>query len=155
MSNSKLKLGRNYEHKRAGRVLAFQALYSYEIEKKEVSELLSFESPETALTADGITYARFLLEGTLNNINLIDSLIKDKLVKWDFKRISMIDKAILRFAVFELINEDVPDVIIINEAVEIAKQFGNEESYKFINGILDAINKTKKKNIENSSENKN
>ncbi len=150
MSNSN-KVGKNHEHKRAGRVIAFQALYSYEIQKKEVSELLSFVST-VETNPDGLSYGKYLLEGTINNLLVIDALIKEKLIKWDFNRISLIDKAVLRAATFELLFSDVPDVIVINEAVEIAKQFGNEESYKFINGILDAINKTKKQNLKDCQE---
>ena len=70
-------------------------------------------------------------------------MIISRLKGWDFSRVSMVDKAILRLAIYEMMYEDLEDLIIINEAVEIIKQFGEEESYKFVNGILDAISKRK------------
>lgn len=135
-------VSKNFEHKREGRILAFQALYSYEFEHKEPEALLTFFK-ESESSSEAQSYAQSLVIGILDNISIIDDLIISRLKGWDFSRVSMVDKAILRLAIYEMMYEDLEDLIIINEAVEIIKQFGEEESYKFVNGILDAISKRK------------
>lgn len=135
-------VSKNFEHKREGRILAFQALYSYEFEHKEFDELLAFCN-ETENSAEARSYAQSLVKGILDNLPIIDDLIISRLKGWDFSRVSMVDKAVLRLAIYEMMYENLEDLIIINEAVEIIKQFGGEESYKFVNGILDAISKRK------------
>ena len=95
---------------------------------------------------ESLEYASFLLKGTIENLCEIDDIIKSKLRNWDFNRISNIDKAILRFSIFSMLFEnDLPEKVIINEAVEIVKNFGSEDSYKFVNGILDAVKRSKEK----------
>lgn len=135
-------VSKNFEHKREGRILAFQALYSYEFEHKESDELLAF-CTESENSAEARSYAQSLVKGILDNLPIIDDLIISRLKGWDFSRVSMVDKAVLRLAIYEMMYENLEDLIIINEAVEIIKQFGGEESYKFVNGILDAISKRK------------
>jgi N utilization substance protein B len=135
-------IGKNFEHKREGRILAFQALYSYEFEHKEPETLITFFE-ESESSAEARFYAQSLVKGVLDNLSIIDELITSRLKGWDFSRVSMVDKAILRLAIYEMMYEDLEDLIIINEAVEIIKQFGEKESYKFVNGILDAISKRK------------
>ncbi|OHD05130.1 MAG: transcription antitermination factor NusB [Spirochaetes bacterium GWD1_27_9] len=131
-------------YKRQGRILAFQALFSHEFNQKSLYELLKFNWVEEKYEDKAFEYAKFLIVGTINNINEIDDVIKSKLRNWNFERISSIDKAILRFSIFCLLYEnDLPERIIINEAIEIVKDFGTQDSYKFVNGILDAIRKTK------------
>ena len=130
--------------RRDGRILAFQVLFSYDFNQKDYKELIKFDWNEEKLSAESKEYAEFLIKGTLLNINDIDDKIKSKLKNWDFNRISNIDKAILRFSVFSLLFEnDLPEKVIINEAIEIVKLFGGKDSYKFINGILDAIRQDK------------
>lgn len=137
------------KNKKDGRMFAFQAIYAYEIEQQNMEQLFVHDG-ETPINPNMLEFAQFLVKGTIDNLCAIDEVIKTKLIKWDFNRLSLIDKSILRLAVFELYFTDVPDVIAINEAVETAKLFGAEDSYKFINGILDAINKTKKQNLKNN-----
>lgn len=145
-------VSKNFEHKREGRILAFQALYSYEFEHKTAEELTAFCN-ETENSAEARSYAQSLVAGILDNLPIIDDLIITRLKGWDFSRVSMVDKAILRLAIYEMMYEDLEDLIIINEAVEIIKQFGGEESYKFVNGILDAISK-RKQNKQPEQQNK-
>lgn len=145
-------VSKNFEHKREGRILAFQALYSYEFEHKAAEELLAFCN-ESENSAEARSYAQSLVKGILDNLPIIDDLIIARLKGWDFSRVSMVDKAVLRLAIYEMMYEDLEDLIIINEAVEIIKQFGGEESYKFVNGILDAISK-RKQNKQPEQQNK-
>ena len=135
-------VSKNFEHKREGRILAFQALYSYEFEQKDSGALLNFVN-ESEVSVEVRSYAQSLVCGILDNLSIIDELITSRLKGWDFSRVSMVDKAVLRLAIYEMMYEGLEDLIIINEAVEIIKQFGGEESYKFVNGILDAISKRK------------
>ena len=139
-----IKIKNNFKYKREGRIICFQALYSYDFNDKPASEIVKFDWLEEKIEPETIEYAKFLVEGCFRNLAEIDDLIIKKLRNWEFNRISAVDRAILRFSLFSLLYEkDLDQKIIINEAVEIAKEFGNEDSYKFINGILDAIRKTK------------
>jgi N utilization substance protein B len=86
------------------------------------------------------TFTSDLVRGTLNSLALIDILIDKISTKWKLARMDAIDRAILRLATFELTQrQHVAPAIVINEAVELAKRYGNEQSPQFINGILDAI----------------
>ncbi len=87
-----------------------------------------------------IPYALELSRGTMQNINRIDTLIKESASNWRVERIASTDRNILRIAVCEMLfSEDAPDQVVINEAVEIAKRYGMEESSSFVNGVLDAV----------------
>ncbi len=87
-------------------------------------------------------FANQLVEGTLSHLPQIDPLISQYAQHWDIKRMAVVDRNILRMGVFELLHMDeVPPKVAINEAIELAKRFGDAESALFINGILDAIHK--------------
>jgi len=85
-------------------------------------------------------YALELLRGTMHHLERIDTLIKESASNWRIERIALTDRNLLRVAVYEMLfSEDAPDQVVINEAVEIAKRYGTEESPPFINGVLDAV----------------
>jgi N utilization substance protein B len=85
-------------------------------------------------------YAQEMLEGIIHIREKIDSLIGKAASNWRLSRIAATDRNILRLAVFEMLSDnDIPDQVAINEAVEIAKRFGGDESPAFINGVLDAV----------------
>jgi transcription antitermination protein NusB len=95
-----------------------------------------------ALDDDARAFADELVRGTKRNQGKIDSLIAQVTEHWDLDRMAVVDRNILRVAVYELLwHADVPPKVAINEAIEIAKKFGTQESSRFINGILDRINK--------------
>lgn len=79
------------------------------------------------------------VEGILDRPDHWDKLIARKSANWSFERIAIIDKMILRLAVYELVTEKEPASVVINEALELAKVFGTENSRRFVNGILDAV----------------
>lgn len=81
-----------------------------------------------------------LIRGILNSIASIDHVLDQTSAKWKLERMNAIDRAILRLACFELQCKKLAPAIIINEAIELAKRYGNEQSPQFINGILDALN---------------
>ena len=127
------------------RVLAFQIIYSWDFEKKSDPELL-FESAKN-LSPDEFgdaaeAYVKLTVCGTLENIQTVDNTIRSHLKNWNFDRISRIDLAILRLSAYGLLfQKDTDGKIIINEAVKLAQEFGGDDSYRFVNGILDAIYK--------------
>ena len=133
------------EERKKGRIIAFKALFAYDFSKEDIESLLDFSWTEENISDIAMGYARFLIEGTIKNIDKIDSIIKEKSKNWDFCRISYVDRAILRFSIFSLLFEkDLDYKIAIDEAIEIAKVFGTDDSYRFVNGILDAVKKDKK-----------
>lgn len=107
---------------------------------------LSWMDPEekNALEPDVLYFARLLIAGTLENLPEIDEMIRTHLKNWDFERIGRTDLAILRLAVFQLLYmKDIPASVVLDEAIDISKKFSSDESYRFINGVLDGIKKQK------------
>jgi N utilization substance protein B len=93
------------------------------------------------------TFARTLVEKTVANLDEIDEKIIKVIQNWEYDRISVVDKIILRMGTCEIVYfDDIPPQISINEAIEIGKKYGGNDSGRFINGVLDAI----KKNYEGS-----
>ncbi len=98
--------------------------------KKDIAEIFDFLS--------------FIVKGTLVNLEKIDEVIKKISKNWTIERMSRVDRNLLRLSIYEIIYEpETPKNVIINEAVEIAKKYGNDESPAFVNGILDAAVKIK------------
>lgn len=88
-------------------------------------------------------FANSIVNGTIENLNTIDSIIKKTAENWQIDRMAVIDRNILRLATYELLyRDDIPPSVTINEAIEIAKKYGTEDSSAFINGILDKIKNT-------------
>lgn len=117
-----------------GREKALKALYSYDISKNVSEEILMDEDKEIE------NFSREIVNGVIKNSKEIDSLISKHLKNWKIERLGVIEKNILRIATYELLFKDeIPAAIIIDEAVELAKEYGNENSSSFVNGILDCI----------------
>ncbi|GAF63809.1 transcription antitermination protein NusB [Bacillus sp. TS-2] len=121
-------------NRRVARLRAAQALYQMDLAHTE---------PESALESvldDGEVASDFLNEliyGTLKNKEQIDQLITENLTGWKIERMGHVDRAITRMALYEMLYiEDIPVNVTFNEAIELAKAFGGEESGKFINGLL-------------------
>ena len=135
--------------RRSARIIALQALYQIDISSRPVEEVLNFDWLDKQYDEDTISFAKKLVNGTIVNIEFIDSKIKNQLEHWDLERLSYIDRSILRFSTFSIyFQDDVPDTVIINEAVELAKVFGTDDSYRFVNGVLDGIRKEKIRSME-------
>ena len=133
--------------RRKGRILAFQALYGWESNRVPIEELVSFawlEEEKRAVLDEGMAvFARALIAGAIENINDIDNMIKSHLENWDFLRLNRVDLAVLRMSVYTLMfQSDMSPSIVIDEAIGICKEFGTDDSYRFINGVLDSIRRT-------------
>ena len=85
------------------------------------------------------TVARVLCEGSFSRIEEIDQLITDTSKHWTLERMPTIDRTILRLAIYELLEPGTPTKVVLNEAVELAKTYGTENSGKFVNGLLDTL----------------
>ena len=121
------------------RVAAMQFLYSWESQRHGdlVTALFDFFS-EQEQSRDYYSFAEELIHGVIKDIDLIDEVVKRFTENWAFERIAKVDLAILRLAIFELMRRnDIPPIVTINEAVDIAKSFSTDESKRFVNGILD------------------
>jgi len=124
------------------REYALQGLYMYEVSKTSVENIIEFEWLDEEITEDSKVFAIELIDGVVSNIDKLDTIIMNYSKNWKFERLSVIDKSILRLAIFEMIfKKDIPAVVTINECIELGKTFGGENSGQFINGILDAVNK--------------
>ena len=96
--------------------------------------------PPTTEEAETRLFAEPLIRGVLQHREAIDELIKKHTKNWDFNRIAAVDRNVMRLAIFEMLHrEDIPPVVSINEAVDIAKKFSTQDSGKFVNGILDKV----------------
>ncbi|MDG6894379.1 transcription antitermination factor NusB [Volucribacter amazonae] len=123
------------------RECALQALYSWQISQNPAEDIeLAFFSDDEVLKGTDKPYFRQLFRQTVQFIEPIDEQIKPYLDKRDFDELDPIEKSILRLAVYELKYAlDVPYKVVINEAIELAKSFGAEESHKYVNAVLDKI----------------
>ncbi|MFH1227456.1 MAG: transcription antitermination factor NusB [Planctomycetota bacterium] len=91
-------------------------------------------------SSESAIYASLIFEGYRRNKEYIDKVISDALENWEFNRLGIIDRSILRLTAYELIHcPDVPPAVAINEAIELAKKYGDKTSPAFINGVLDRI----------------
>jgi N utilization substance protein B len=116
-------------------------------------EVLAFQWLDKQYDEATIDFARLIVKGTLKDLQSIDDHIKKQLEHWDLDRVSYVDRAILRFSTYSLFSqEDVPDTVIINEAIDIAKIFGSDDSYRFVNGVLDGIRKEKNREKDHPHE---
>ena len=96
--------------------------------------------PPTTEEAETRLFAEPLIRGVLEHRDAIDEQIKKHAKNWDFHRIAAVDRNIMRLAIYEMLHrQDIPPVVSINEAVDIAKKFSTQDSGKFVNGILDKI----------------
>ncbi|KFX06542.1 MULTISPECIES: transcription antitermination factor NusB [Pectobacterium] len=123
--------------RRRARECAVQALYSWQLSKNDIADVEhQFLSEQDVKDVD-ITYFRELLAGVATQAEKLDQLMAPFLSR-QIDELGQVEKAILRLAMFELSKrEDVPYKVAINEAIELAKIFGAEDSHKFVNGVLD------------------
>ena len=125
------------------RELALQLLYQFDLRGAVPEEIREQFWKEQETPEEVRAFADELFTGTVAQLPAIDPLIAGCASNWDLKRMAVIDRNILRLGVYELLHRsDVPPKVCINEAIELAKRFGDAESGKFINGVLDAVHKS-------------
>ena len=89
---------------------------------------------------EAFEYAQDLVRGTLDNRERIDELIRSQADNWRLERMPAVDRNILRLAIYEMLHEqDTPKLVVLDEAIELAKKFGSEQSGRFVNGLLDGL----------------
>lgn len=134
--------------RREGRELALQALYSKDLVLQEASSVLKRlvenfaegEEPTLEVQSRAYEFAGELVNGVIANLSAIDAAISEKSKHWSMSRMARVDLNILRLAVYELLyRPDIPKNVTMNEAIEVAKKYGADDSAAFVNGILDEI----------------
>jgi N utilization substance protein B len=126
--------------RRKAREIALQVLYGLDVLKINAKEAIDLFWNNFEAFGEVKDFSSFLVEGTWNSKDKIDTLISSCAENWSIARMSRVDKNILRMAVFELLDcQDIPPKVTLNEAIDLGKVYGSENSGAFINGILDAL----------------
>jgi N utilization substance protein B len=129
--------------RRDGREAAIQFLYQVDVHRPEnIDEALAAFWKQNDEPQNVRDFADDLLRGALEKLPEVDARIHNLADNWDFARLAVVDRNILRLAVYEMLfRPEIPPVVSINEAIEIAKKFSTAESGKFVNGLLDQVKK--------------
>jgi len=129
--------------RRDGREAAIQFLYQFDTHKPaNVDQSLIAFWEQNDYPKNVRDFANDLLRGALEKLPEVDAKIRTLADNWDFERLAAVDRNILRLAVYEMLfRPEIPPVVSINEAIEIAKKFSTAESGKFVNGLLDRVKK--------------
>lgn len=128
------------------REYALQILYQMDIRHSHSAQVIhEFWENHDSPPAEIRSFADQLVEGTMEHLGEIDPVITRYASNWSLKRMGMVDRNIIRLGTFELMwLKEVPPKVSLNEAVELAKRYGDADSSKFVNGVLDAIHKSLK-----------
>ena len=140
MSFEKAAKSSGTRHK--AREAALQMLFAadlYAVDPGHLTDDYWNEFGDTSVDTKTREFSDKLVQGTLRELSTIDERIKTRAEHWRIERMAIVDRNVLRLAVYEFLFEDTPDTVVINEALEIARRFSTFEATQFINGILDAI----------------
>jgi len=127
-----------------------QILYQTDITKNDAKDCLAdfWKNRENKTEASIKEFTEGIVLGIIEHKKEIDAQISEAAANWQLERMAVVDRNILRVATYELLyREDIPPKVSINEAIDIAKKYGDQDSGKFVNGILDKICKTKRPNV--------
>lgn len=148
------KSGKNSGTRRKARESALQMMFAADVINVD-SDVLTRdywnELGETSTDEKTREFANNLVSGSLANLNAIDDKIRTRAEHWRIERMAIVDRNVLRLAVYEFLFEDTPYTVVINEALEIARRFSTFEATQFINGILDAIKLDLEKNSKSET----
>ena len=126
--------------RRKARTIALQALYEVDSAARPAETVVARLIAGSSLSEANIAFVRELVEGTIRNREEIDRKVRKFAPAWPVEQIAMIDRNILRLAIFEILFDNkVPVKVAVSEAVELAKTFGSESSAKFVNGVLGSV----------------
>jgi N utilization substance protein B len=140
MSFEKIVKSSGTRHK--AREAALQMLFAadlYKVEPVQLTEDYWNEFGDTSVDSKTREFSDKLVHGALRELSTIDERIRTRAEHWRIERMAIVDRNVLRLAVYEFLFEDTPDTVVFNEALEIARRFSTFEATQFINGILDAI----------------
>lgn len=130
--------------RREAREYALQFLFEIEYEHSDIQETLKefWTLQDELVSPECLEFSEQLIWGVLEHMEALDATLKKVADNWDVKRMSKVDRNVLRIAIFEMkFRTDIPPVVSINEAVDIARDFSGGVSGKFVNGVLDRISK--------------
>ncbi len=134
------------------RELALMALYQTDITRSSIEESLEVFWENHKAPPDVQEFATILTKGAMENLKAIDQVISQSADHWELPRMAAVDRNILRLATYELLFlEEIPPKVTLNEAIDLAKKFGDIDSGRFVNGILDQITKTAVKSSKKAS----
>ena len=153
MSFENIEKGSGTRHK--AREAALQMLFAHDMDGSPCPVLTDNYWNELGdSTHDDKTreFANKLSCGTIKNISEIDEIIRIRAEHWRIERMAIVDRNVLRLAVFEMYFHDTPDTVALNEALEIARKFSTYEATQFINGLLDSIKQDHEKSVDSSND---
>ncbi|WP_461613363.1 transcription antitermination factor NusB [Clostridium sp. Marseille-QA1073] len=133
-------------NRKKSREIAMKLLFEMSINKESYTDIVESFKENTDIKLDDVDFGYIIriLKTTNENIILIDETIEKNLVKWSLNRLSKMNLAILRIATCEILFEDdIPEKVSVNEAIELAKKYGEDNASSFINGVLNSIIKGK------------
>jgi len=126
--------------RRKARELALQMLFQHDISGNEPDMICTTFEDLQKSKPNTREFATRVFKGTVENLTKIDDMITAQADNWRIERMAVVDRNIIRMSIYEFLHEnDTPKLVIIDEAIEIAKKFGTQKSSQFINGILDGI----------------
>lgn len=126
--------------RRIAREKAFQTLFQIEVGRIKTEDALAGVVDEGTLTQKDLNYLQLVVSGTIGNLAVINQYIARNTHAWDLDRLANVDKSLLRLAIYEMLFlPEIPRIVSINEAVELAKAYNSEEAGRFVNGLLDKI----------------
>ena len=118
-------------------------LYAYDLGNENIAKFSDEILEEGKIRNKQKEFSDVLFQGTIENLEMLDAKIQEHLKDWDYDAIGKVEKAIMRLGAYEILVAKTDKAIIINEAVELAKELADEKSPQFINGVLDALDKEK------------
>ena len=122
---------------RQARILALQTLYELDTTRHRADHAIAYRLEDEPMSAEGEAFLRLLVSGVLKHRDQLDELIQQFAPAWPVNQIAVIDRNVLRIALLELSGAtNTPPKVAINEAVDLAKQFGSDSSSRFVNGVL-------------------
>ena len=125
------------------RMAVVSLLYAYDLGNRSIAEFSDEILEDKKIRNKQKEFAMNLFRGVMDNLERVDAAIETHLKEWDFERLGSIERATLRLGAYEILFGELDTAVVINEAIEITKAFGTEQSPKFINGVLDAISRDK------------
>ncbi|MBU1299797.1 MAG: transcription antitermination factor NusB [Bacteroidetes bacterium] len=132
--------------RRTIREKVLQVLYAHEISQEPITNVIDYILTDLQNHKADFDFAKQIIYKVLQHQDELDEIIKTKVANWEFSRIAVIDKFLLRIGICELIYfDEIPPKVTINEAIEIAKNYSTDKSSKFINGVLDSVYEQLKK----------